>query len=379
MDKKWVAIWGAASSYAERGVANYAKNFTLRFTHFSTLDGEAVKIHLSNLLGESDVTLTRASIAICGENAYVAKSGSMRALTFNGSESVKLERGKKVVSDVADITVKRGEKLLLSLYFEDFTCLDNSVANWGPLHNNSFAVGDFTGKESFDINVANGLWSFYFVDTIELLTAKENRSVIAFGDSITAQSWPEQLVLKLCENGKNIGVVRRAISGSRVLRQYDCIQYRHYGPRGLDRVEHELDVEGVDTVVVLHGVNDLIHPGDGNPFRPMSDFPTADELIAGFKKYIDEAHKRGLKIYLCTILPIEGWRTYAAFRNDVRVAVNEWLRTQTEADGVIDLDAELRQAENPDALLPEYDSGDHLHPSYEGATKIAELVYNKIV
>ena len=86
-----------------------------------------------------------------------------------------------------------------------------------------------------------------------------------------------------------------------------------------------------------------------------------------------------MKIYLCTIMPIEGWRTYEEFRNEVRCAVNDWIRVQTEADGFIDLDKALGDPQNPNALLPVFDKGDHLHPSDAGSKAIAEAVYKAII
>ena len=44
---------------------------------------------------------------------------------------------------------------------------------------------------------------------------------------------------------------------------------------------------------------------------------------------------------------------------DVREAVNAWIRKSGEFDAVLDFDAALRDPR----LLPEYDSGDHLHPN----------------
>ncbi|MGM9936916.1 MAG: GDSL-type esterase/lipase family protein, partial [Candidatus Ornithomonoglobus sp.] len=121
------------------------------------------------------------------------------------------------------------------------------------------------------------------------------------------------------------------------------------------------------------------HPDGINPFRPMSNFPTLDEMIGGFRYYIGEARKMGLKVYLTTILPIEGWRTYEVWREELREKVNEWIRTTDEADGVIDFDAAIRNPENPRALAPEFDSGDHLHPSGDGAQILADTAFEFIL
>ena len=111
-----------------------------------------------------------------------------------------------------------------------------------------------------------------------------------------------------------------------------------------------------------------------NPFRPWSDLPTADELIAGLKRYVAWAKEYGLTVYMGTLLPIYGWRTYADFRDELRCAVNEWIRTTPEIEGCIDFDKALRDHANPAAFAEGYDSGDHLHPSLKAYERMAAEV-----
>jgi len=55
-------------------------------------------------------------------------------------------------------------------------------------------------------------------------------------------------------------------------------------------------------------------------------------------------------------------------REDNRQAVNAWIRTAGAFDGVIEFDVLTRDPANPTFFLPEYDSGDHLHPN-DAATR----------
>jgi lysophospholipase L1-like esterase len=57
-----------------------------------------------------------------------------------------------------------------------------------------------------------------------------------------------------------------------------------------------------------------------------------------------------------------------------RQAINEWIRTAGEYDGVIELDRALRDPGHPTRLLPLYDSGDHLHPNDAGTQAMAAAV-----
>ncbi len=50
----------------------------------------------------------------------------------------------------------------------------------------------------------------------------------------------------------------------------------------------------------------------------------------------------------------------------MRQAVNQWLRTTKELDGVIDFDAATVDPNHPGTFLPAFDCGDHLHPNDAG-------------
>ena len=137
-----------------------------------------------------------------------------------------------------------------------------------------------------------------------------------------------------------------------------------------------MPTEGADTVIILHGINDIIHPvgEETNIFRPMSDLPTVEELIDGLKKYIAQARSYGYKVYAGTLLPMGGWRTDAPFRQEIRHAYNEFIRTTELLDGYIDFDREMQNGEESNALIPSYDSGDHLHPSKKGYERMAKEI-----
>jgi lysophospholipase L1-like esterase len=78
----------------------------------------------------------------------------------------------------------------------------------------------------------------------------------------------------------------------------------------------------------------------------------------------------------CTILPYVGSSFYhpgPASEAD-RQAVNQWIRTPGRFDAVIDFDKIMLDPEHPDQLAPEFDSGDHLHPSPAGYAAMAEAV-----
>jgi lysophospholipase L1-like esterase len=89
---------------------------------------------------------------------------------------------------------------------------------------------------------------------------------------------------------------------------------------------------------------------------------------------IDIAHRHGIRVIGATLQPDEGASYYTAEGNEVREAVNNWIRTSGAFDGVADFDKVLRDPANPDQMLPAYDSGDHLHPDNAGYQAIAESI-----
>lgn len=370
--EKWVSIWGNAVSIAENRPEGYARNITLRYPIYCPFDGDKVRITFDNYCGTEPIHISKATVLL---------NGCFTGLTFDGQEDVVIPAGERAVSDEAKILVQATDTLQVSMYFADFTQMRSAVYIQGPLSGGKYAIGDVTLCEEIDINVSRKTNIYYFISNVSLFTEKDNHALVCYGDSITAQDWPDYLAIKLRENGiNNVSVVRRATSGSRILRQYSCITYESYGLMGRNRFDHEVPTDGADTVIIQQGINDIIHPVgvEVNPFRPMSDLPTIEELKNGMDWYIERAQSYGYKIYLGTLLPIEGWRTYADFREALKNDFNEYMRNHDNIDGVIDFDKALRNPDNPKAFKESYDSGDHLHPSAAGYERMAQEAFEKI-
>lgn len=360
----WVAAWGTAPSNAERTPAQYARDITLRYTLRVGIGGSAMKLGFSNLFGDLDAELTRVTVRTA--------DGRSHAVTFGGQTSAVIPMGGALESDELPAAAAPGTDVTVSLYLGQLCSLRTGCACSGPYVRGRFAQGDRCDEADFSLLWAKDVSVYYFLTDLTLLAQDDVRAMVAFGDSITAQSWPERLMDRLLAQGRSdLSVIRRAISGSRVLREYDSIAYLAYGPMGMKRFEREVLAPGVQSVLILHGVNDIIHPDGVNPCRPMEHLPTAQELIDGLSAYIGAARRHGLKVYIATITPMSGWRTDAPFRQTLRAEVNAWIRTTDEIDGYVDFAALTCDPSDETRLLPACDSGDHLHPSDEGARRMA--------
>ena len=364
----WASIWGNAVSIAENRPERYARNITIRYPIRAAFGGSAVRLTFDNYCGTEPVTLDRVTLL---------QGAVFHPVTFGGSRSVTMDAGARVVSDPAEVTVAAGETLQISFYLKDFTLMRSVVFTCGKLSEGLYANGDETENPDIDVNTSRKTHLFYFLSNVSLLTDAANGTVVCYGDSITAQNWPDDLTLRCAAEGAaHTAIIRRAASGTRILREYSCLTYESYGMLGEKRFDHEVPTDGARAVIIQQGINDIIHPVgvEENIFRPMSDLPTAQELIDGLKRYIAQAREMGLKVYVGTLLPMGGWRTDAPFRQVLRHQYNDFIRTTDLIDGCIDFDRALRDPDRPDWFLPAYDSGDHLHPSRAGYERMAAEV-----
>jgi len=363
--RRWVSVWGNAVSVAENRPERYAKDITIRYPVNIPFSGTAIRLTFDNYCGTEAITLNRITVFYGGE---------FYPVLVNGQRAVTIPAGEKVVTDPLEVALNEGELVQVSFYLADFTLMRSVVYACGPLSEGLYANGDQTENAHIDIITSRKTHLFYFLSNVSVLTEGENRAIVCYGDSITAQDWPDCLAMRCFREGYGkTAVIRRATSGSRILRQYDCLTYESYGLSGRNRFAHEVPTDGADAVIIQQGINDIIHPvGEQvNVFRPMSDLPTVEQLIEGLKTYIAQARSFGYRVYVGTLLPMGGWRTDAPFRQEMRHAYNHFIRTTDLIDGYIDFDLALRDPERPDHFLPEYDSGDHLHPSKAGYERMA--------
>ena len=369
----WVSVWGSAVSVAENRPERYAKDITIRYPIHIPFSGEALRLTFDNYCGTEAVKLTKVTVFY---------GGRFYPVTLNGRREMPIGAGGRITTDPLAIHLTEGEVIQVSFYLGDFTLMRSVVYACGPLSEGLYANGDETETAHIGIETSRKTHLFYFLSNVSVLAEPEKRAIVCYGDSITAQDWPDHLALRCFTEGYgNTAIIRRATSGSRILRQYDCLTYESYGLSGKNRFHHEVPTDGADTVIIQQGINDIIHPvGETvNVFRPMSDLPTVEELIEGLKTYIAKARSFGYRVYVGTLLPMGGWRTDAPFRQEMRHAYNDFIRTTDLIDGCIDFDKALRDPEKPDWFKAEYDSGDHLHPSAAGYKRMAMEVPAEIL
>jgi lysophospholipase L1-like esterase len=333
--------------------------------------GSLIRVKLSNLFGTAPVTFAEARVARSTGNGGIDPATD-RALRFGGRSAVTLAAGEERWSDPVYLQVPTQSDLAISLYVP----LNTPVVTTHTIgmQTNYLSPGDQAGATVMG-NATTTTMYFWLSEVDAWTTDPSDKVVVAFGDSITDgygstvdanHRWPNDLDNRVQAAAKELGhvsVVNAAIAGNRWI--YDGV-----GPAGVTRFAHDVaGVSGATHVMILLGIND-IGLGELIPQQNVS----ADQIIAAMKDTIAQAKASGIKIYLGTITPFNGASYYDDAGEMKREAVNAFVRSANGADGVLDFDQVVRDPSNPTALLPAYDSGDHLHPNDIGYQAMANSI-----
>ena len=362
-----------ATTWSTSNVKTLSKNFppinlsdnSLRQIFRVSTSGEYIRVKFSNRFGKTILKIRKVIISdSVSQGTSEINIDTIKVLTFSGKEKINIEPGSEIYSDTIEYNLKALSEVAISIYFgivpTDLTGHGNSITN------SFIEEGDKLINNIFSSENKTPHW--YFVESIEVVSNNiPKKTIVCFGDSITEgvgsttdghNRWPDQFASNLQENRKynNIAIANAGIGGNRI-----CDQ-------GVERFEHDvLEIKGIKYIIVLYGINDMIHLNT-----------TSNEIISAYKKIIEEAHKKDLKIYAGTILPVGKWFTWNGEREKDRLAVNEWIRNTKKEDGgfdyYFDFDKYLKDEHNQTNLAEEFDSGDGLHPSSKGHEAISNVI-----
>ncbi len=388
-DKNWVATWTAAQQLLlapfpagakDRERAKLPETLhdeTIRMIVHTSIGGKSVRIHLSNAIGAAPVTI--GSIHIANRNGQGSEivAGSDRTVTFSGKRSVSIQPGVIVVSDPIDLDVRPEADLAVSLFLPQNTgAPTNHLLGF---HTSFLSKGDTTSKAVLSEPVQTTT-SYLWLAGVDVSAASpRSYSVVALGDSITDgyattldknHAWPTLLAKRLASVGSQpgIAVVNQGISGNQVLRD-------GAGISALARFDRDvLSQAGVKWMILLEGINDINLHSRISPEVPVStsDDLTSDDLIGAYVQLIERAHTHGIKVIGATLTPEEGVWIASKKGEDIRQAVNQWIRTSGRFDAIVDFDAVIRDPNHLAKMRAEFDPGDHIHPNDEGNQVMAD-------
>ena len=380
LEKSFVASWSVGHiNPLPAGIAQYS-NQTLREIVHTSIGGDHVRVRIANTFGTETLLIGAASIAVSSSGSKIVP-GTQRALTFSGQTSIAVTPGAPVLSDPVRLSVKPGSDLAVSIYLPNATKTETSTLFQGASFV-SLSSGNHVG--AIDLPTPSAVAAWPFLSGVNVTASRKGAAIVALADSATLTSeWPRFLGARLQDSRRtdHLGVVSVAIAGNRLLHNSaspsgPADPNPQWGQSALTRFDRDvLGQASVQHVIVFMGLNDIAGPGG---FYPPAEAVSVDDLIAGFRQLIARGHEQGLTIAGCTLPPLEGNTSLPGYDTPAneakRMALNHWIRTSGEFDGVVDVDRVLRDPNHPTRLLPLYDSGDHLHPNTTGGRAIADAI-----
>lgn len=362
------------------------RNLTFRTRIQPTISGEDVRITLSNEFGTGPLTIDTASVAKGYEKLPQAiKTWTRKNVTFNGQSSVTIPAGETVTSDPVGMSVDALEYLTVSLFMKR----TETMKTYGLIGGDTYIMSGNFAKAATTIGVPMKMEAdFGEYSVIPALTgvevyAPEATSAVVIGDSTLANDIPILLAEKLQSAGiTNVGILQQAIKGNRLLDDGAGILGMAYGEAMVDRFERDaLNQPGVERIFLKVGVNDVVHP-NCESLKDEARAVTAEEMIAGYKQLIEQAHERGIEVYLFTRTAWKGYTRNVLGSDDVqwspeidqmRQDINAWIRSSDNpADGYIDLDFMCTDA-TASELKSEYTT-DGAHFTALGQQAVADAV-----
>ncbi|KAF5575908.1 extracellular GDSL-like lipase acylhydrolase [Fusarium pseudoanthophilum] len=371
-DKRhWVGTWAsmpqevepanlAPAPFGGADAAAQFENTTLRQTFHMSIGADKIRIRFSNIFGKTDLPITAASIALpVGGKAGVGQidTKTTKQLKFKGKNSVSVPAGEIVYSDPIDFKLKPLSNLALSVYTEKGQLGNKITGHPGSRTTSWMQKGNHVNAASVSQGSAK---HWYFANGVDSWVPKDHFAVVLLGDSITDgrgstddtnDRWSDALAADLQESGmSNVAVNNMAAGGNAILSG-------GLGPILLQRYKRDaLEQPGAKFVVVFEGVNDIGPSATDEATQKR----IKDGLIAAYIQIANDIKKAGMTTIGATITQMLGNQYHSPEREVTRVAINDWILKNGTFDHTVDFASLIGSG---DKLLPQYDSGDGLHPN----------------
>lgn len=374
-EARWFGTWSASPGYGqpqEQTPTGGLDGDTVRTVLQTSLGGDAAQIRISNLYGDRELKVGRATIGRAGSKGAVA--GRTVEATFNGRRTVTIQPGGSAISDSIDFDVEARSDLAVSLFLGGAQGPATSHAL--GVQTSYVAAGDQAGATR--LSGATETTSRYFLTGVDVRSRRARGTIVTFGDSITDgymitldsdRRWPDLLARRLARAGLPFAVANAGISGN----GHVVESQPQFGENASARFDRDvLSLPNVTHMIVLLGINDIGQPGgQGKP-------PTkAAVIIESLAQLAARARSHGIKVFGATLTPFEGTSIanyYTPEGEAERRKVNAWIRSTDVFDGVVDFETALADPKNPSRIRPAYDYGDGLHPNDKGFAAMAEAI-----
>lgn len=376
---RWVASWATSPQFDDGSALkpDELRDGTLRQIVHLTLGGTQIRLHVSNRYGKEALHFTSVHVAkAVGAGSAKIVTSSDKEVLFSGKPDVMVPEGADYISDAIDLPAAALSDLAITLRVADAKAL---TGHPGSRANSFLVAGNMVSAE--DLPDAKKVTRWYFLAGVDVAASADAFAIVALGDSITDghgattdgnDRWPDIFAKRLQANAatKRVGIVNQGIGGNRLL--LDGI-----AANVLARFDHDVLAQaGVRYVIVLEGINDLGMLTHEKEVSEAEHEAEVKRVIGAYEQIISRAHAQGIKAIGATVMPFTGSAFYHPnAKNEAdRQAVNAWIRTPGHFDAVVDFDKLTRDPVHTEMLLPEFDSGDHLHPGPAGFAAMAEAI-----
>jgi lysophospholipase L1-like esterase len=348
---------------------------TVRQIVHLSIGGLGVRLRFSNTFGITPLVLRSVHVAQRKSGNAIDPTTDKPA-TFSGQKEVSIAPGKSIFSDPVNLPVTSSTDIAVSFFVPEKVTAP--AIHYTALQTSYIARGDQSDAESFGKSSRTTTLRLILTG-VDVATRSASGVIVAIGSSTTdgAHStldanhrWTDELYARLAtaQDGAAPAVLNAGISGNRVLHDGDGSWGLIFGQSAVARFQRDvLAQSGITSVILFEGGNDIRRQNDGT---------SAQQLIAGFQLLAQMAHDHHLKFSLGTITPFEpdSHEPEDGSWERTRQAVNQWVRTTRDVDGVVDFDAAIRDPHRPSRILLMYDSGDHLHPNDAGYKAMADSI-----
>lgn len=360
----WTPVWHQAITRPFAMGMLIGEKRTVVFRVNAYADGTKMRIRFRNIYGQESYEIGEIRI-INGDSAY--------PITKDGERHFFVPVGEIVYTDECPVNIKAGDELEVRLYYVNKIQDNNMTEEEARLYEGNHC-GDLElpeiQRESYKEEY--GLYdSVPSMDQIELCTEQPARVIAAFGDSITAMNrWVKPLQKRLFDRyGTKYALMNAGISGNCLLHEGTDMMTLSFGQKGVDRFERDvLAFENLDTVILALGVNDVAYFTDDT-----KDYLNYDAYVSAITSMTETLHQRGVRVVMQTLSPRKGYpeAEYTPQMEELRLQINDWIRSCGLFDYMFDADAVVRDPDRPDCYNDRYHQGDHLHPSQVGGDALA--------
>ena len=357
--RAWVGAW-TASPQAQPLPLKPLKDVTVRQRIRLAAGGSELRLTISNAYGTRPLVIGAAS---------VRNGGTIVPITFGGDTTIAAAIGSPVLSDPVRLAVAAEDEVEVSLYLPEETLPETwhrSIATTpgGPVPTpGQIAAGDLTRQVAMPGASPSGL---LFLSRIDVLPTRPVGAVVVLGTTRTVDSgWQDLLGRRL---GPRFSVLNASMVANPLTRPYPG-----GGDAALARFDRDvLMTPGISHVILADAANDI-----GQAGREGRILPTVEGLAAAYRQLAARAHAQGVKVIVATVMPF-GEVPFADFyspeKEGVRQGLNAWLRSSREFDGLIDMDAMLRDSGAPSRFRAGLDTANHFGPNDAGSRIVAETI-----